>query len=735
MTPLHHAVSGIHTECVRLLLSSGCETEIQDHTGMFPLHLTSQDSRRSKILRMLCESFCNLDVVDGDSQTCLHLASIANVSDVVAMLLTFGANPSVRDSVGCQPIHLAARHGSVESCSILFEYNVDINQKNWEGISAIGEARMNNRVQVLQLFDERYVLSRTVERQREETIAGNLGIAASQVKEVPVNWDALKPGALDESPKWKEILGRSLSYRVVGNWNEYREVLPPKQWILDQRNGQLEEDATYELKHWYENIDTGACTFMVPENIQNGEWIELTEEIQAKIKKEKEKEKEKNADTSADKDKDDEDSLSNVHVTSDVVAASIGARITTTKWYNTKTKVICIGLPPTSLSVAHARILEPKSIPQSLKADESLSLIDYQTYFKEEKRLLDEMTQRWSSSITIQTEYRGYKARYTLWWLRTTKSSAIQIQRCVRGMISREVLRIQMITLTTTLTLQRRRRGEMCRRYLQIVKPQLQRRRNVVQAALLINRIWRGYYPRRYRRRQWWIQNGPKNNTEWKMLKNNESTIGTFSIGSYIVRTSVLRKYDSYCINNTYDVIFWYSRLRGTFSWETPQSVVQFDTNENKDNRELRLRGFTSEQERVAERLQAIWRGKKMIEQFRIILKAKKIMDSCEDDYMSNPTSLETTCNYMVSEEEDEDGKNKSKLFYIAFICLFYFVFFFHIFYYFFFPFLILLLLLLLLLLLVVAVVILFFFFFTLYLLKKSNTSLHTAVCPFISTT
>ena len=69
----------------------------------------------------------------------------------------------------------------------------------------------------------------------------------------------------------------------------------------------------------------------------------------------------------------------------------------------------------------------------------------------------------------------------------------------------------QMITLTTTLTLQRRRRGEMCRRYLQIVKPQLQRRRNVVQAALLINRIWRGYYPRRYRRRQWWIQNGPKN--------------------------------------------------------------------------------------------------------------------------------------------------------------------------------------------------------------------------------
>jgi ankyrin repeat protein len=137
MTPLHHAINGINEECVRIFLENGGNTEIQDHFGTFPIHLTSQDNRRCHILTMLCESFTHLDVVDNDNQTALHLACIANVPEVVTILLGFGAEPNVRDSSGCQPIHLASRHGSVECCQILFDYNVDINIKNYDGISAL----------------------------------------------------------------------------------------------------------------------------------------------------------------------------------------------------------------------------------------------------------------------------------------------------------------------------------------------------------------------------------------------------------------------------------------------------------------------------------------------------------------------------------------------------------------------------------------------------------------------
>ena len=37
-----------------------------------------------------------------------------------------------------------------------------------------------------------------------------------------------------------------------------------------------------------------------------------------------------------------------------------------------------------------------------------------------------------------------------------------------------------------------------------------------------------------------------------------------------------------------------------------------------------------------------------MVEQFRLILKSKRIMDSCEEEYMSDPTNIEKTCNYML---------------------------------------------------------------------------------------
>ena len=670
MTPLHHAVHGIHDECVRILLSAGAESEIQDHTGMFPIHLTSQDDRRLHILQMLCESFANLDVVDIDQQTALHLASIANVHAVVQLLLRFGATPSCRDSVGCQPIHLAARHGSVESAMHLFDYSVDVNLKNWEGMSAIGEARMNNQKRILELFDERYVLSRVVDRQREETAAENLGIHPPRKVETLLNVGELKPGAIEESPFWREVLSRSLKYRPLGHWIEYREVLPPKEWILNQRKGLLRKDAEYELRHWWENDDTGACTFQPPEIVMMGEWVKMDAEMETTMKEEKKKKKDAAAavakDGEAEEEEEEEEDRQPL-LTSSEVTLSLGAKVTTTKWINSKTGMICVGLPPTALPVSHARMLEQKSVPENVT--EALSLIDYQHFYNEERRLLEEMTLRWKSLLIIQTQYRGYKARCQRTYLVEKRDSAVIIQKMVRGMLDRNKFREKVIMLQTTVTLQRRRRGTITRRYLDVLMPQLVRRRNVVVAAGTINRVWRGYYPRRERRRLWWRLNGPKNNTDWNILKNNTlvteggdqrlepgqgqqgqlgHNVNVLSAGSWVVRKSVLRKYDCFCVGGTYDVLFWCSRLRGTFTWEIPPDIVAHDKKEHMEERQLRLRGFTSDQERVAERLQAIWRGKKMVEQFRVILKARKIMNTCEEDYMNNPTSIETTCNYML---------------------------------------------------------------------------------------
>ena len=93
----------------------------------------------------------------------------------------------------------------------------------------------------------------------------------------------------------------------------------------------------------------------------------------------------------------------------------------------------------------------------------------------------------------------------------------------------------------------------------------------------LINWLWRGYYPRRQRRRLWWRKNGPTNNTEWNQLRNNTkiNDLNSYlSVGSYVVRKSVLQKYDCLAVGSGYgcdqgsydmtsDVMFWYNRIRG----------------------------------------------------------------------------------------------------------------------------------------------------------------------------
>ena len=576
MTPLHHAINGINEECVRIFLENGGNTEIQDHFGTFPIHLTSQDNRRCHILTMLCESFTHLDVVDNDNQTALHLACIANVPEVVTILLGFGAEPNVRDSSGCQPIHLASRHGSVECCQILFDYNVDINIKNYDGISALGEARMSNQTEVIDLFNNRYIRSSVINRQKEVTLATNLGVAPPVIVEEPLNVGELQPGDhLTNSTYWKQVLGRSLKYRVVAHWTEYREVLPPKDWILNQRverkqkeaklarilattgvEPEAEEEEVYALKHWWENNDTGACTFQTPETILMGEWVVYTSEIETKR-------------TQEDQNKQDQPDSTGA------AAGVAGGRGAATKWINLQTNEICIGVPPTHISVSAKRTLEPISLPNNVS--DSLSLVDYQSYFNKEKALLDQMTLDWNSCVIVQTYYRAYKGRCLYAYMKRSRASVIQIQKHVRGMLSRERVRVMTVHKTTTITLQRRRRGEMTRRYLKFIMPQLIRRRNIVASANLINRLWRGYYPRRQRRRLWWRKNGPTNNTEWNQLRNNTkiNDLNSYlSVGSYVVRKSVLQKYDCLAVGSGYgcdqgsydmtsDVMFWYNRIRG----------------------------------------------------------------------------------------------------------------------------------------------------------------------------
>lgn len=53
--------------------------------------------------------------------------------------------------------HLAAAHSSTECLQLLIQYDIDVSRKNWEGLTPLGVANMNGRVQAAELIKSNYI--------------------------------------------------------------------------------------------------------------------------------------------------------------------------------------------------------------------------------------------------------------------------------------------------------------------------------------------------------------------------------------------------------------------------------------------------------------------------------------------------------------------------------------------------------------------------------------------------
>ncbi|PWU15354.1 MAG: hypothetical protein C5B45_02665, partial [Chlamydiae bacterium] len=111
-TPLHYAVISELPEIAKLLLDNGCDPNMRDNLGKAPLHYVimhrGSESARQKMVELLKEG--NADINAGkkiDRKTPLHDAVIHDDSAMVDLLLTNGANPSIRDKWEKTPLHYA----------------------------------------------------------------------------------------------------------------------------------------------------------------------------------------------------------------------------------------------------------------------------------------------------------------------------------------------------------------------------------------------------------------------------------------------------------------------------------------------------------------------------------------------------------------------------------------------------------------------------------------------------
>nr|XP_033490483.1 cortactin-binding protein 2 [Epinephelus lanceolatus] len=121
----HHQTSALfaaaqngHTECVKLLLSSGSPADVSDENGFTPLHFAAAHGH-SSCVEVLLSAGAAVDSTAAGGQTSLFLACEAGQLNCVRVLLSAGADRSRTTTDGFTALHAAVRSGHVDTLRLL----------------------------------------------------------------------------------------------------------------------------------------------------------------------------------------------------------------------------------------------------------------------------------------------------------------------------------------------------------------------------------------------------------------------------------------------------------------------------------------------------------------------------------------------------------------------------------------------------------------------------------------
>jgi ankyrin repeat protein len=140
-TPLHLASTHDHASIVALLLKFGADMETRDGYKMTPLQCASGFIGSGKAAQLLLERGANFGVQNEDGQMPLHLASMHNHPNIVALLLKLGAPVDLKDSNDMTPLLCALESfGSGGVVQLLLEHGASVNARNKRGWTPLHSA-------------------------------------------------------------------------------------------------------------------------------------------------------------------------------------------------------------------------------------------------------------------------------------------------------------------------------------------------------------------------------------------------------------------------------------------------------------------------------------------------------------------------------------------------------------------------------------------------------------------
>jgi ankyrin repeat protein len=125
-TALHFAVRNDHTDIVHLLLEAGADPDARNCRGQTSIHMVVS----VKCATALLKAKANVNAQDKYGNSVLHQYCSKRDSILVELLLSWGADPTLRNKLGRNALHAACLHSSqsciqlLQTCSILNDTDI-----------------------------------------------------------------------------------------------------------------------------------------------------------------------------------------------------------------------------------------------------------------------------------------------------------------------------------------------------------------------------------------------------------------------------------------------------------------------------------------------------------------------------------------------------------------------------------------------------------------------------------
>ncbi|XP_031836484.1 calcium-independent phospholipase A2 VIA [Nomia melanderi] len=154
-TPIHVACLNNKPECVKALLLIGADVNIPASEGQpsspgyvgdllhsKPNVLHAEDmkfggtplhwSQSREVINALIETNCDIDALNFDGRTALHIMAMRKRLPCVVALLSHMASVNIADKDGNTPLHLAVSEGTSAIVQTLIGFGADIDARNWK---------------------------------------------------------------------------------------------------------------------------------------------------------------------------------------------------------------------------------------------------------------------------------------------------------------------------------------------------------------------------------------------------------------------------------------------------------------------------------------------------------------------------------------------------------------------------------------------------------------------------